>query len=245
MRQLWIEETASTNAYVKEHRDSVEPMTMVLARRQTAGRGQRGNSWESAPGENLTFSLRFVPRGIRPTEQFTISEAAALAAVDTLAAYGVKAAVKWPNDIYVADGKVCGILIENVIAGTEIAESVIGIGLNVNQTVFESDAPNPVSMAGLTGRRYPLEEVTATFGRALRRRLAEGSLGSRALHEEYTARLWRGDGAFHPFVEAGGERVEAVIDGVELTGHLRLRLRNGETRRYAFKEVFPVLLHDI
>ncbi|MDE6431375.1 MAG: biotin--[acetyl-CoA-carboxylase] ligase, partial [Duncaniella sp.] len=121
----------------------------VSARRQTAGRGQRGNSWESAPGKNITMSILLRPEGLHPSRQFVISRAVSLAITGVLRRYMPASAVrvKWPNDIYVDDRKICGILIENVISSASIRQSVVGIGINVNQRRFLSDAPNPVSMA--------------------------------------------------------------------------------------------------
>lgn len=237
MKTLWIPHAGSTNTWLKENAGRVDPMTLVAAIEQTAGRGQRGNSWESEPGKNLTFSFCFRPAGVAPAGQFVVSEAVALAMVDTLARYGIRAVVKWPNDIYVGDMKIAGILIENSIAGTEITRCIAGIGLNVNQKEFLSDAPNPVSMSMLTGVAYSLNEVLESVGEEMEKRLRElSSLDS--LHEEYKSRLWRGMGEY-PYVDtATGERFMARIEEVEKSGHLVLRLsEHGEKRRYAFKEV--------
>ena len=237
METLWLEETDSTNNYLKDNWGSVKPMTLVVAVNQTAGRGQRGNSWESEPGKNLTFSFYFSPEGVRPAEQFVVSEAVSLAMVRTLEEYGISAEVKWPNDIYVGDRKICGILIENSIFGDSISRCFVGIGLNVNQEKFVSDAPNPVSMTMLTGKRYCLEEVLACFGRKMERYMA--CLADRlALHREYKTMLWRRAGA-HPFRDnSNGEIFSAFIEDIKLSGHLVLRdnYTNG-LRTYAFKEV--------
>lgn len=235
MKRLRIERVGSTNTYLKEHIGEIEPMTMVTAVEQTAGRGQRGNTWESEPGKNLTFSFYIQP-DMLPAEQFAISEAVALAFVDLLAGCGVEARVKWPNDIYVGDKKICGILIENSIMGKSISQSVVGAGLNVNQTEFLSDAPNPVSMKNITGKEYELEEVADRLGEALENRLA--MLGDKAsLHSDYMGCLWRGDGRRHRFYDVREDReLEAEIESIELTGHLNLR-HDGGISRYAFKEV--------
>ncbi len=151
MKILLLEETDSTNTYVSVHADSLDDMTLVAAHSQTAGRGQRGNSWESEPGRNICATLFHRPAGVPARVQFAVSEATALGVADMLAHYGIEARVKWPNDVYVGDRKICGILIENAVAGCDLLHCRIGIGLNVNQTVFRSDAPNPVSMAMLLG----------------------------------------------------------------------------------------------
>ena len=240
-----IETAPSTNTLLKEQPETAEAMTMVIARTQTAGRGQRGNYWEAEPGKNLTFSFYFHPKGVLPSQQFCISEAVALALTDALAELGVSATVKWPNDIYVGDRKISGILIENSIFGQEIARCIVGVGLNVNQKEFRSDAPNPVSLLNLTGRQHDLEETASMIGTRLEKRLKQTETieGRERLHDEYLNRLWRRDGERHPFVDATtGERFEGRIETVETDGHLILN-KDGETRNFAFKEV-TFLIHE-
>lgn len=240
MRVIWLDEVDSTNSYLSREGGEMEAPAMVIARRQTTGRGQRGNAWESAPGENLTFSVLLRPQGVRAIEQFSISEATALATVDLLARHDITAKVKWPNDIYVGDKKICGILIRHSLSGAEISSSILGVGVNINQTEFLSDAPNPVSMKQLTGISYPIEALAAEMQECLQLRLdmIYDRTRREALHEEFLSRLWRGDGAPHPFADtASGERFLAVIEGIDLTGVMTLRLPDGSARDYRFKEV--------
>lgn len=241
MKYLVLEEVDSTNSYISAHAAELEDMTMVMAGTQTAGRGQRGNSWESEPELNLTFSLFYRPRGVRPSEQFVISEATALAVTDMLASAGIEAKVKWPNDIYVDDRKICGILIEHSLLGNSLEHSCLGVGINVNQTEFRSDAPNPVSMKMLTGADHDLAQCAARVYAALEARLLQTSVpeGREELHKEFMARLWRCDGSFHPFRERkSGAEFEGRIVGVEPCGLLHVRASGDVTDRvYAFKEV--------
>lgn len=231
----WIDEAESTNSLLRQRGADVPPMRMVCARSQTAGRGQRGNRWEAEPGKNLTFSFRIEP-DVPPAGQFVVSEAVALAVADALADFGIGAKVKWPNDIYVGSDKICGILIENSIMGTRIANSIIGVGLNVNQRLFLSDAPNPVSMAMLAGRDFPLMEVALALGRHFEKNLSLLGEGER-LHSRYLSLLWRGDGRPYPFRDAAtGEEFRGVIREVEPSGHLLVET-SGALRRYAFKEI--------
>lgn len=233
MKILWIEEVDSTNNYLKANPGLIEPGTLLLARRQTAGRGQRGNTWESEPEKNLTFSLCLEQLPIHPSEQFAVSEAAALAITDFLRDFDIEARVKWPNDIYVGDKKICGILIEHTIMGSEIARSIIGAGLNINQRSFKSDAPNPVSMTQITGKEYNLEEMASRLGHYLDS-ITERIDKKEELHKTYLSRLWRGDGMRYPFRDREtGEEFEAAISDVEPNGFLLL----DTGRRYAFKEV--------
>lgn len=236
-KRIWLEETDSTNMYVRDRIQALEPMTLVLARTQTAGRGQRGNSWESEPGMNLTFSFHFSPERTAPAAQFAISEAVALAMAGVLCDFGIEARVKWPNDIYVGDRKISGILIENSIMGSRIDHSIVGIGLNVNQKRFVSDAPNPVSMSQLTGLEYDLDTVADSVATNMERHLRRLADADGSLHREYLSRLWRGDGRPYPFREtATGELFEGVILDVAPTGHLLLQTPAGP-RSYAFKEI--------
>jgi BirA family biotin operon repressor/biotin-[acetyl-CoA-carboxylase] ligase len=164
-----LDSVPSTSSYLATIADTLPDGTVVVTREQTAGRGQRGNSWEAEPGANLTFSLLLRPEGVKAVEQFAISEAVALGIVTALQAYmpGVDVRIKWPNDIYANGRKICGILIENAILGTEIRRSIAGIGINVNQTVWRSDAPNPVSMAQLTGKTFDLDTLLTDVFRAI------------------------------------------------------------------------------
>lgn len=168
-----LESVDSTNNYAKANAASLPSPTMVVAREQTAGRGQRGNSWESEPGANLTFSVFVRLPEFPARRQFAVSEAVALAVADTLGVFGVQAKVKWPNDIYVGDRKICGILIEHALMGAELMHTVIGVGINVNQKRFLSPAPNPVSMRQLLGKETPVvavrEEVAARLGGSIQR----------------------------------------------------------------------------
>lgn len=241
MKYLLLEEVDSTNSYASVHAAELEDMTMILADSQTAGRGQRGNSWESAPGENLTFTLFCRPEGVAPREQFAISEATALAVADYLAATGIEAKVKWPNDIYVGDKKICGILIEHSLRGNFIEHSRIGVGININQTEFLSDAPNPVSVANVTGRRLDPGHQMVRVGSMLEARLKSAATpeGRESLHKEFLGRLWRGDGNAYPFRRrSDGMTFEGVIEDVDPAGPLIIRdADSGERQSYMFKEV--------
>lgn len=156
MEIVQLDSVGSTSSWLASMGDEAPHGLAVMAREQTAGRGQRGNSWEAEPGMNITLSLMLRPQGLHPGRQFVISQAVSLAIVDLLDTLvpGRKVSIKWPNDIYIDDRKVCGILIENSITGLSITRCIVGIGLNVNQLRFLSDAPNPVSVAQLTGEAY-------------------------------------------------------------------------------------------
>ncbi|MCM1376949.1 MAG: biotin--[acetyl-CoA-carboxylase] ligase [Clostridium sp.] len=231
----------STNTYLRENNSDEEELTMIIARDQTAGRGQRGNSWESEPHKNLTFSFIYHPEGVHPRDQFAISEAVALAIVRVLRNLDIPAMVKWPNDIYVGDRKICGILIEHSVTVGKIMYTIAGAGLNVNQRVFHSDAPNPVSMTNLTGIEYNLEEVAKALGESFDRYLPRTTTprGRDNLHAEFMKNLWRGDGSMYPFqIASTDENVMACIIDVLPSGIIRL-IHEGDLipHEYAFKEI--------
>lgn len=240
-RLIRLAEARSTNSTIREwlKREPLPEGSVILAENQTAGRGQVGNTWEAEPGKNLTFSVVLYPTCIAANEQFIISQIAALSVKETLDAYTSDITVKWPNDIYWRDKKICGMLIENDLAGRTIYTSIIGIGLNINQEAFRSDAPNPVSLTQITGKSYDKEEVLERFLsifydyylRLLQERGEE-------IRSAYQAALYRNDG-FYPYKDDGG-MFEARIHHIEPTGHLILELPDGCLRRYAFKEVSVV-----
>ena len=142
-------------------------MDIIWAERQSAGRGQRGHSWHSTEGENLTFSVVLKPTFLPIVEQFLLSEVVALALVDTFAAYGIECRIKWTNDIYAEDRKITGVLIEHSLSGETLARTIVGIGINVNQRSFPDDLPNPTSMAIECGRTFDRRAVLEIFSKRL------------------------------------------------------------------------------
>ncbi|MDR2469969.1 MAG: biotin--[acetyl-CoA-carboxylase] ligase, partial [Tannerella sp.] len=142
---IWIDETVSTSTELQQRADAgkLANESALMAGFQTAGRGQVGNFWESAAGENLTCSLLYYPEQLNPDHSFVIAEMAALSVKHLLEEYIEVVSVKWPNDVYWTDRKICGILVENNFSGNNLVRSIIGIGLNLNQVIFHSNAPNP------------------------------------------------------------------------------------------------------
>lgn len=231
----YIEYTTSTNDDARGA--EYGHMDVVWAEHQSAGRGQRGHTWHSNEGVNLTFSTVLTPVFLTAIEQFMLSEIVALSLVDTLADYGVECRIKWTNDIYAGDKKIAGVLIEQSLAGDRIARTIVGIGLNVNQREFPADLPNPTSIVVERGADCDRREVLECFLKYLAKWYSCLERGERELIEAtYNSRLYRRD-AFHTFAYPSGERFEAVIRGVRATGHLCLEHRDGTLCEYAFKEV--------
>lgn len=237
----------STNSFIREmlaeegtgmvvSAASLPGFTLVVADDQTEGRGQQGNTWETERGKNLIFSLLCHPDFVPASHQFLLSQCMAIAVREALSQYVDGVEVKWPNDIYVGDKKISGTLIECDLQGKNISNCIIGVGINVNQTVFRSDAPNPTSLALLTGREYDREAVLAAIMQHFQTcytMLQEGREDEvRAL---YMTHFYRRSG-LHRYSDVRGEFV-AEMAGVEPTGHLLLRFETGQVVRYEFKEV--------
>ena len=171
-------------------------LSIVAARSQTAGRGQGSHTWHSTPGENLTFSIlyRFTgPFSLAASDALLITQVTTLGLRDYLLGQGVEARIKWPNDIWVADRKICGILIENVLEEGFLRESIVGIGLNLNETDWPAELPNPVSLHELTGGRYnPHAELPRLYEEICRRfAMLSDPDGRKSLQEEFGKYVFR------------------------------------------------------
>lgn len=251
MKIVWREVSPSTNSDELVLDPEAEHGLTVAARCQTAGRGQRGNTWEAEPGKNLSFSIVLRPRHISARCQFVLSMAVAMAVADVVeqALVGTDApavSVKWPNDIYVGDKKIAGILIENTLTGMGIDKCIVGIGLNVNQREFLSDAPNPVSLALLAAREFSLEtlleDIVEQLVGACDSVDTDDEASAQGLSDTYNRRLWRNDGALHRWREMpSGNVIDAAISSVAVDGFLSLRFSDGSSRSYAFKEIQAML----
>ncbi len=235
MRYVILDTVGSTNIEASR-RDLYSHGDAVIALEQTAGRGQRGNRWSSRPGENLTFSLVVEPSFLETRRQFLLSECTALALTDTLNSYGVDARIKWTNDIYAGDRKIVGVLLEHDLAGDRLARSVIGIGINVNQTDFPEWVPNPTSLAVLTGRSYDIMDVFRTFSEKFEERYETLAGGGAAETEAgYNALLYRlGEPA--SFRIPGGGPFTGIIRGVRDDGTLLVESEN-VVKGYLFREI--------
>lgn len=233
-----FESLGSTNTKMAEMAPALSHGDVVITDCQQAGRGQRGNSWEAQPGKNLTFSLFLTPRRIKATESFLISMAVAVGIAESLKSLsGLDILIKWPNDIYVGDKKLAGILIENALCGPEVRQSIVGIGINVNQCLFRSDAPNPVSLAILCGKEFNLDTVLGALISGIMREIE--NVAPDALSERYHGLLWRGSGIWPWRRAADGALINAKIKNVALSGHLSLDTQ--PPLSFAFKEISPVM----
>ena len=240
-----VKEITSTNDYLAHlcKESKAKEFYTVIAESQTKGKGQRGNSWESEAGKNLTFSTVLYPTALEANKQFCLSMLAALACHEALDNYIDGFSIKWPNDIYWKDKKIGGILIENELEGKYIVQTIIGIGLNINQEVFHSDAPNPVSLKQILGVEVKLQEVLMKVVHGIiggyRQLETNFDVTLQAISTLYRKHLYRREGLF-PYRDAQGDFL-AEYQNVELDGHLILKDEQGTLRRYAFKEVNFIL----
>lgn len=237
MNVIWLPSIDSTNSEALRRLPELPGGTVLAAREQTAGRGQRGNSWFSAPGENLTFTIVLKNLPLGASQAVRLNYLTSVAVADYLESRGVEAAIKWPNDIYVGGRKICGMLIENTLGPRgELLASVVGIGINLNQKDFPQLA-NATSLSLCTGQNYELETELAAFLSVF-----EGlQVNDPALFGSYEARLFR-RGVWAQYHDLLTDReYRGVIEGVEPDGRLRVRSEEGQDLYYRFKEVSYIL----
>lgn len=236
--------TESTNTYLENLLDEQDlpEGTLVITDKQTAGLGQGHNTWESEPGSNLTFSFFLKPTFLKPEEQFYLNMSVTLGICGFLSEQaGIdKMAVKWPNDIYINNKKIAGILIRNIIRGNSLESAIVGIGLNVNQEKFSPGIPNPVSMFLVSERKYNLKECLESLLKHLNRQYQ--SLRRKefdVLRERYLSHL------FHLGVVTlfrDKERsFRGTITGITAFGELIIGHDTGETKTYGFQEITMII----
>ena len=192
---IWLEKTDSTNDELRRRLNQSGDLAIIAAESQTAGRGQGDHSWHSAPGQNLTFSVLLRHRCLKASDALAVTSIMALGIRDYLQTKGIEPWIKWPNDIWVGEKKICGILVENSIRAGRIDYSIVGVGLDVNQTEWPSDLPNPVSLKELTGRQYDTREELRQLYDALAKRSSQvsDSEGASAIIEEFNGIVVRLD----------------------------------------------------
>ena len=223
-----IDETDSTNRWLREQSEAED--MVVWTDYQTAGRGCGKNTWESERGRNLMFSMLLHPANVPTKEQFRISMAASVAVCEVLSHYADGFSVKWPNDIYWLDCKICGMLIESRVQGTHLKDCIVGIGLNVNQKQFLSDASNPVSLSQIIGYDVDRGQLLHKFLERF-----EDTFKRETLATDYGNSLYR-RGKWAEYADETGH-FKAMLSRVEGDGRLVLTDEAGRERTYAFKEV--------
>jgi len=190
---VWLDEVDSTNSELRKRKSGLDNLSVISVERQNSGRGQGTHTWFSSPGKNLTFSILYRHNALDAKDAILVTCVTTLALRDYLLEHGVEARIKWPNDIWVGEKKICGILIENTVETGMIAESIVGIGLNLNETGWPSELPNPVSLCELTGKTYAPHTELENLCNAICRRFAllGSDDGRMSLQEEFGKYMFR------------------------------------------------------
>lgn len=227
----------STNAHAFKiiEQEKVEEFTTIFTQNQTKGKGQRGNTWLSEPSKNCLFSVILYPTCIPANNQFILSQAVSVALQQTIKKYCNNVYIKWPNDIYVNNKKIGGILIENVILGTHISKTVVGIGLNCNQTTFEQSLPNPTSLAIETGAEFDCMHILHECIHAIKQTYEAIPHERIIIEQTYHNALYQKD--IQALYKDCNEIFEAQIIGVEPTGKLIVKDTHNQIHTYNFKEI--------
>ncbi|MFA6871181.1 MAG: biotin--[acetyl-CoA-carboxylase] ligase [Bacteroidaceae bacterium] len=241
-RHIHLTETVSTNLFIQENREklALKDGTVVSTDYQVAGRGQRGNSWEATSGENLLFSILLEPSFLAAKEQFYISKLIAVSIQEVLSHYLQGVTIKWPNDIYWNQQKIAGILIEHELEGTQLTSSIIGVGLNVNQTAFHSGAPNPVSLRQIIGKKMARRTLLTRILQQVVTHYNELKRASYTLLDESYQSLLFAREEWRSFQDKNGV-FEGKIVGTNPLGQLLIYDRSMRLHPYAFKEVSYIL----
>lgn len=234
-----LDSSESTNNYALNLLRKKQPFEGTIVRTfcQTLGRGQRQKQWESEDFSNLTFSLIYYPVFLSVSKQFQLSKAIALGVADfvksTAKIEDVK--IKWPNDIYVGNKKIAGILIENTVSGNKISSAVIGIGLNVNQTTFRQEIPNPVSLKMIAGKELDLENCFQKLCVSLEARYMQLKAGKENVINEHYHKALYGLNEEREFIIDNKNMIAEII-GVDDLGRLKLEA-NGIVTAYDIHHV--------
>lgn len=236
----------STNLFMHNalKENSLSDGYVIIAEEQTAGRGQIGNTWESAKNENITLSILLYPHFLSIEDQFMLSKIVSLSIIDCLKEVVPDVKIKWPNDIYVGDRKIAGILIENTIRGASFAYTIVGIGLNVNQVRFSDSVPNPTSLKIETKMDFELEQILKKLFNKLNYWYQKLWLNEfEIINTAYINRLYRFN-EFHSYTDENG-LFSGKITGITHEGKIMLVDTTNIFREYAFKEVQFVFKNNI
>jgi len=243
MQIIKLSATPSTNSYLKQlvAENELEDLTVVVCSHQTQGRGQKGNMWAAEEGKNLTISILKKFNAFEVNRKFALNCLVSLAIYDVLNELSIpEVKVKWPNDIMSGNQKLCGILIENTLKGHFIKQSVIGFGLNVNQTFFKN-LPHATSLKLRTGADYDLEQLLGEFLKRIQYYLEGSYITSyTTIREKYEAAMFR-RGQIADYVLEDETRFKGNIRGITETGQLIIEKINGQILNFNFKEVKYIL----
>ena len=190
---IWYDELDSTNNEARRVLDALDNLSVIAAVGQSAGRGQGDHTWFASPGKNITATIVLKPENLSAGDYLFVTRVTTLALLSYLREHCVQARIKWPNDIWVEDRKICGILIENIIDGNRMKACLIGIGLNINEEGWPENLPNPVSLKELTGKEYDVRhELQLLVGQISRHsEMLLSSDGRNYLEQEFARYVFR------------------------------------------------------
>ncbi len=234
----------STNKYAADMIAKSKPIegTVISASFQYEGRGQIGRFWESEAEKNITCSTILRPEFLEASDQFELNVAISLAVHDFISHFlgDKEVKIKWPNDIYVGDKKIAGILIQNSLMGKKVSSTIVGTGININQTIFSADVPNPTSIAIEKNESQDLDVMFAWLFRFLAKRYLQLKSRKNGIMSEYLENLYRRD-VWSVFINEVGESWEGKIVGVDKSGRLNIENKEGVLKVFNFREVRYVI----
>jgi len=207
--------------------------SVILADNQTSGRGQRDSIWHSEGGSNLLFSILLIPDNMSASQSQSVMHCATLALVEVLKSFGVHALIKWPNDVFVGRRKIAGLLIENQLSGSRISRSILGIGLNINQSDFGE--LNATSLYLETGKFEDVKEVLFRFLHQFDLLWTTAICGKFGALKSVYSSLLLGINETLLFEDEFGE-FQGVITGVDELGRLKVDSNRGD-KSYDLKEI--------
>jgi BirA family transcriptional regulator, biotin operon repressor / biotin---[acetyl-CoA-carboxylase] ligase len=237
-RKVYYEKLSSTNTMAATliRKGNMPEGTIIHAGYQFSGKGQMGNRWDSEEGKNLLISIILYPSVVKADMQFIISKVISLGIVDFLRQVTGRIFIKWPNDIYIESDKIAGILIENTVIRNDIEHTIAGIGININQTRFSEDIPNPTSLKIITGEEHDLENCLASLSKAIDIRYKQLLYErNNQIDKDYISSLYR----FNVWSEFNDNKgiFEGKIVSVTDSGRLHIEDRRGRIYEFGFREV--------
>lgn len=234
-----LNEVDSTNTYLNNlvNHEKLPDGSVVIAEHQYAGKGQRGNVWLVDKHKNLTFSILYYPNSIHVNKQFLLTQAISLGVYDYLITKCKNAKIKWPNDLYIDNKKIGGLLIENAIKGEAIVQVVIGVGLNINQDLFDIPSKKVTSLKLENESQYDLETEFTQLITAIERRYLQWNKGQyNTLNELYLKALYLYQ-SWHIYQLPDGTYFDGKITGINETGELLIEDLNAQVLKFSNKQI--------
>lgn len=234
-----LDEVNSTNTFLSEwaEKEKLNDGTVVFAAHQTAGKGQRGSIWQSNPNENITISILYYPVNMPVNKQFLLTQAISLGVYEYLNTKSKQVKIKWPNDLYIANKKVGGLLIENTIKGENIFQTIIGLGLNINQQTFKLPKNNATSLSVENNEKYEIQKELNSLLTFIERRYLQWNNGLFSLlHNDYLNALYLFQ-SWHIFQTSDGQYLDGKIIGTNEQGQLLITDVNNEIHKFGNKEI--------